>query len=532
MNLDTFLRHHGLARNPFDAEEARYDPVFEKLMDGPGGHPDFNKILGRLDRPSTAVVFGEKGSGKTAIRLTIAKRVAEHNAANPTQQTLVIAYDDLNPVLDRLTHRRRSELGFHRAAKSEPEELLRSIRLQDHQDAILSQAVTRVVDALIESEDASGEHALRLPGQPAAIAKSLPYSRRVDLAALAALYDQPRSGAVAQRWERLRTRLRLSRLPMFKLLGAATVLWLITAAALGGMARFGSEQLTLKATLAAVAGVMALLTGAAWLKRLARSWSLARAVRRDLVAVDREPSDLRAMLLDFPPAQFQTVPWPRAGEQDARYELTRKLLAILEPLGYRHILVLVDRVDEPTLVHGRTERMKPIIWPMFDHKFLQQERIGIKLLLPIELRHELHRESASFFQEARMDKQSMIDRLSWSGATLYDLASARMRVCRASAGSTAAGDTPPSGAVAGAGSTPSLMDLFAQDVTREVIVDALDQMHQPRDAFKFLYQVLMEHCTTVSDEQGQYRVPRLTLETVRRQQSQRVQDLSRGVAPA
>jgi hypothetical protein len=46
----------------------------------PSAHSDFDKILGDLSRPSTSIVFGEKGSGKTAIRLQIADRVARHNA--------------------------------------------------------------------------------------------------------------------------------------------------------------------------------------------------------------------------------------------------------------------------------------------------------------------------------------------------------------------------------------------------------------------------------------------------------------------
>ena len=66
---------------------------------------------------------------------------------------------------------------------------------------------------------------------------------------------------------------------------------------------------------------------------------------------------------------------------------------------------------------------------MFDNKFLQQDRVGLKLLLPIELRHMLRRETGDFFQEARLDKQHMVDRLSWSGATLYDLCSSRLRAC-------------------------------------------------------------------------------------------------------
>jgi hypothetical protein len=194
--------------------------------------------------------------------------------------------------------------------------------------------------------------------------------------------------------------------------------------------------------------------------------------------------------------------------------LTR-LRRILAGLGHAGTVVIVDRVDEPRLVAGDAERMRLLVWPMMSNKFLQQDGLGFKLLLPIELRHALFKESSAFFQEARLDKQNLIERLSWTGATLYDLCSARLNACRAP-------DAPPI----------SLSDLFAEDVARQDLMDALEQMHQPRDAFKFLYRCFSEHCAGVPAESGQYRVPRLLMETVRRQEAERVQQLHRGIRPA
>ena len=102
MKIDTFLAHYGITENPFGAEEARHDPVFDRLIESELSHPEFAKVLGRVDRPGTSVVFGEKGSGKTAIRMMIANQVAKHNAENPARLVLVVPYDDLNPVLDQL----------------------------------------------------------------------------------------------------------------------------------------------------------------------------------------------------------------------------------------------------------------------------------------------------------------------------------------------------------------------------------------------------------------------------------------------
>jgi hypothetical protein len=190
-------------------------------------------------------------------------------------------------------------------------------------------------------------------------------------------------------------------------------------------------------------------------------------------------------------------------------------MRVLGALGYKGLIVLVDRVDEPTLIAGKPERMRQLVWPMFDSKFLQQEGVGLKLLLPIELRYLVHRETAEFFQEARLDKQSLVDRLDWSGATLYDLCNDRLRACQ----------RDRTGSIA-------LTDLFEDGVTRDTLVEALSQMHQPRDAFKLLYSVIQEHCRMVPEEEAQYRIPRLTLESVRRNQAQRVQELHRGLSPA
>jgi len=229
---------------------------------------------------------------------------------------------------------------------------------------------------------------------------------------------------------------------------------------------------------------------------------------------------LRKMLEMFRASQRsgQPIPTPpRGGTQlgDTRYQLTRRFVTALGEMGFAGMVVFIDRLDEPTLVHGDPEKMKAIAWPMFDNKFLKQERVGMKMLLPLELRYELARESASFFQEARLDKQNLVDQLTWSGATLYDLCNKRLAACHT-----------------GGGEVPSLRSIFAEDVSREMLIDALDQMHQPRDAFKFLYAAIQEHCRLVADDEKNYTIARLTLETVRRDQARRVQELYRGRGPA
>lgn len=524
MEISQFLKHHQLTENPFNAEEARFDPVFERLDGTTTSHQDFAKILGNIERPSTAVVFGEKGSGKTAIRLMIGKLVTQHNETHPEKRTLLVAYDDLNPVLDRIVQKHQSGMSFAKASRASTEKLLSKFRLQDHQDAILSVAVTRIVDGITGLS--SGEEKMQLPTDLDKRIKAMPRHLRVDMALLAAIYDQPRSGTVVSRWGALRRKLRLAFLPQvpyFRFFNTAlsviaVLLWLALKVLSWGE---GGPPKWLEPA-AWITGIGAVAGWIVWLWSRYILMSLCGKISREVLAVQRNPQDLAAMLLDLKGTDLSGQPWPIPGVQgefDSRFQLTHKLLTVLEPLGYHGLMVLGDRFDEPALITGKPECMKAIVWPLFNHKFLQQDRVGIKLLLPIELRHLLLRESNDFFQEARLDKQNLIDRLSWSGTTLYDMCTNRLRACRRPDADKAT-------------DAMTLRDLFAVDVTRQQLVDALEQMHQPRDAFKFLYAVIQEHCRLVSQDEADYAISRATLDGVRRQQSQRVQDLQRGMSPA
>jgi hypothetical protein len=219
---------------------------------------------------------------------------------------------------------------------------------------------------------------------------------------------------------------------------------------------------------------------------------------------------------------------PMSDHDETRYEMFSRLWRVLGAMNYHAAIVLVDRVDEPALIGGDAERMRAIVWPLMNNKFLQMPHFAVKALLPVELRHELFRESAAFFQGARLDKQNLIERLSWTGAMLYDLCNARLNACRADASESPADHAPARDGE----SALSLASLYAEDVSRQDIVDALDQMHQPRDAFKLIYQCIAEHCSNVTEEQAAWRIPRLTLDAVRKQQADRVQLFYRGIRPA
>lgn len=521
MKVENFLAHHGLTENPFAAEEARLDGVFNRLADSSLHHPDVNKIFGTLDQPSTAVVFGEKGSGKTAIRLTLQRKIDDHNQnvaeSSDQRRVLSVAYDDFNPILDRLTRARRTEAAT----------IIKEFRLADHQDAILGHAVTKLVDALLKDSASGANPTMALPEEKLSkLRKRLTRQQRMDLAVLAGLYDQPSSGVLLPRWRRLRKALRLGwRLPMSFWRNLAIIMTVVTLG-LGGWFYFLDRSATSDTPwwllpVAGLSAAAAVMLWVYWVYVYGKTWGLSRKVAREMPAVGRTPANLRGIFGEVGPATLAGQPLPTHGrneqeQRDSRYQLTRRFVDILKSLGYAGMVVLVDRVDEPTAVAGDAQKMRSLIWPMFDNKFLKQEGIGLKLLLPVELSYLLQKEGPEFFQEARLDKQNMIEKLTWSGATLYDLCSSRVNACRS----------------AGKAEPISLTEFFEQDVQRSSIIEALDQMHQPRDAFKFLYNVIQEHCKLLPDDKPDYRINRLTLETVRRTQSQRVQELYRGLTPA
>lgn len=535
MNVETFFQHHQIRENPFAAEEARQDAVFKRLLNRPTNHPDFGKILGDVSQPAAAVVFGEKGSGKTAIRLQIGQIVLKHNGVDQTSpdtepakaRTMIVAYDDLNPVLDRYIKHVRQWRGAKTLNDERIDRYLADFRLADHQDAILSLAVTQLIDNLLDEHPVSPadgtlarERVMALPKPIHKHLKRLPRQTRLNLAMLAALYDQPSDGDVVGRWGRLRRKLKLGWGQPIGVAKLATMIGAVTSVGLtiAGMILGADNQPGWLTPVLGLTTAAAVIAAVIWLKNAWSLWRLARGVQKHTPTISRSAAELRAMLKTLRRTDLKHQPWPDAAG-DVRYDLTRRLLDVLKSVGYHGLIVLVDRVDEPTLISGRSHRMRAVIWPMMDNKFLQQPGVGHKLLLPVDLRYLLLRESPEFFHEARLDKQNLVDRLSWSGPTLYDLCNRRLQAC-----SAIDDDARENGM--------NLADLFEADVARPMLIEALDQMHQPRDAFKFLYAVVQEHCRTVSVDEAAFRIPRLTLESVRRQQSRRVQELYQGHSPA
>jgi hypothetical protein len=515
MTVTDFLQHWSLTENPFRGEEARADAVFSRMKDGTPGdqsappatmhHADFEKILGDLRRPGSSVVFGEKGSGKTAIRMQLARRIDGFNAENPTARILLIAYDDLNGVLDRL---------HERVGGKNPLDSLQKVRLVDHIDAIMHTITPRLVDAILDPTPTPDSINLGEGGKPS---RRLSLGAKLDLLLLQAIYDRPQSADLRTRL--LRRRLRVATPP--SLFWGTLIAWAMPVLLIAALVWV--QLFKLPAPLDQRLGYW-VLGGLAGLYALfILKWSLwdrltllrtGHRLRKQLRVFNRSEVSLARSLRQLAPSVRDASGLPITDSDEPRYLMLERLKGALRCLGFAGMIVVMDRVDEPTLVRGDPDRMKAVVWPLLNNKFLQQEGLAFKLLLPMELRHAVFRESSAFFQEARLDKQSLIEHLSWSGATLYDLCEARMAAC-AHAGAKA----------------PKLIDLFAEDVTRQDIVDALDRLHQPRDALKLMYRCMTEHCASVTRGQQEWKIPRHILAGVVKQEAERVQQMFRGIRP-
>ena len=487
MKIQEFLEHHGIAGNPFAEEDAQNDTVFKRTCLESTFHPAWDKIYGDPADPSTAIVFGEKGAGTTALKLQMVRQFERHDVDHPDRKTFVVLYDDFNPFLDRFIDR----VG----AKRPVEKVLAHWKLWDHIDAILAIGTTQLVSKLLEG---GGREKHRLAG---------PQAR--DLALLAACYDQSTGETFPSRWARLR------RMVGYRTWKSSWSWWLgmVATALMAGALVSGAVQGRLDWTRWWWPWALLAAAWAPWLWRRGRAWWTARRIVRSMRTGNRTTGQLTQALARMPEVDLAGQPLPKHARSDDRYELLAKFQGVLAALGYTGMVVIVDRVDEPHAFNGQAERMRLLVWPMLDNKFLKSPGLGFKLLLPEELYRFIEREDEQFNQRARLDKQNLVPSLEWTGETLYDIASQRVKA--ASVGS------PPA----------TLAQLFDPAVDQRRLIDGLRSLRVPRHLFKFLHRLLVSHCHSHTSEQPVWTIP---LEQFERELAvfQRDQDaFDRGLAP-
>lgn len=474
MKIQEFFEHHGIAGNPFAEEDAQNDTVFKRTCLESTFHPAWDKIYGSPEDPSTSIVFGEKGAGKTALKLQMVRQFDRHNAAcreTPGQgkPSFVVLYDDFNPFLDRFV----SRVGRQRPL----EKVLGQWKLWDHMDAILSLAVTKLVSAIVHNT----------PDEPVGDGRSHAWSgpHARDITLLAALYDQSTAETFPARWRRLRWRVGYGSLfGLWPLLVAGTVSLLFALGLLIGFSRGDTRWLS-----AWWPWILLAAGWAPWAWRRLRCWWKAFRIVRNMRTGNRTVGQLTKALARMPEVDLAGQPLPLLARSDDRYELFTKFQGILEGVGYGGMVVIIDRLDEPHVINGAAERMRQVIWPILDNKFLKSPGLGFKMLLPNELYRFIEREDESFNQRARLDKQNLVPSLEWSGETLYDIASMRLKA--------ASVKEPPA----------SLVELFEPAVDQRRLLDGLRSVRVPRQLFKFLYRLLVAHCHAHTAEQPVYQIP-------------------------
>lgn len=476
MKVQQFLAHYGIEENPFAQEDAQTDHVFKDHCLTGTHHPAWDKIYGNPEHPSTAVVFGEKGAGKTALRIQIVGQLRQFNREHPAKQVYIVEYDDFNPFLDSFRERLF-------AWNRKPTRVLSHWRLWDHMDAILSLAVTKLVNLVLD------EGQLNEPRISQDRVDSLSRAQRRDLLLLAALYDHTFGQPAEQRWKAVRRKLRFNSW------------WSQWDLALGGLATIAVAAATVSFWPPDTTGKWLLggLFVAGWLPWLQRQMVLlwkSRRVTREVRVFDHLTNTLRRILSKFERQELAGQPMPVKDRSDDRYELFMKLQSLLQTLGYGSMMVLVDRVDEPHLVNGSAERIRDLLWPLFDNKFLKHTGVGFKLLLPADVTYYLKREEKEFYERSRLDKQNLILSLEWTGESLYDVANDRIRGCVKSPGNPA-----------------TIQAMFDDSIKEPELIGIFSRLRVPRHLFKFLYRLLVDHCNRFTDQNPSWKISRETLQS-------------------
>lgn len=478
MTEQEFLQHHQLVRNPFVDEDAQTDTVFRDFCISGTFHPSWSKVVGDAKQPATAIVFGAKGSGKTAMRLQLINHIESHNQSHPDQKVFLICYDDFNAYLGPF------EEHLPRRSRNHPDRVLSSLRLWDHMDAMLSEGITQLLDRLLTVPPLGNSQAVDSPNAPISI-DQLDRGQKRDLTLLAAMYDRSKSGNLQDRVHALRRKLRFWSWSTWFPSITGCLLSIFATWALYSLVR--NEAVTLKTAI--IAAPIAALVAWGWYGSLwFRRHRLASRICKNLRVLNRDSGQLRPLLLEFTSKEIDEQPAPQSQRSDDRYALLEKLQLLLRTVGYPGLIVIIDRVDEPDLVNGQAERMKQLVWPLMDNKLLKHENFGIKMLLPSDLQPFAERETREFNERARLDKQNVVASFDWTGEALYDLLGARMKACAIS------------------GTNPSPQKFFSNEISDARFVAALQTLRTPRNVFRFLYQLIAEHCKRFRSESPSFQV--------------------------
>jgi hypothetical protein len=342
--------------------------------------------------------------------------------------------------------------------------------------------------------------------------RELPRFRKRDLLMLAAFYDQSSDQSHWRRWKRIKWRIGyFTPLIHWRFILGTLVTVLTLGVALRNLYSEGLEGLAVLKS-----WWLYLIIAAGWsfhCKRTLSLWWRSRQIARQVRILEHGTGSLRRIMSRVPANELDGQPMPSRDRSDDRYELLAKLQRLLKPLGFSSIVVLVDRVDEPHLINGSAQRMRDFLWSMFDNKFLKHPGIGFKMLLPKDVVYYLNREEKEFYERSRLDKQNLISSLEWTGESLYDMATNRIRACLAK-------ETDP---------TVSIRTFFDDDISAEDLISRFGRLRVPRHLFRFLYRLLTEHCNRATEDEPQWTIRRETLDSSMESYQRELEDMDRGL---
>ena len=446
MRIEEFLARHGLELDPFaNAEEAQGDDVLVRLYKNKTfqfGHPEWPKFCGHPPGNQSSIVFGFKGSGKTAMRLALQEAIDRHNQTAPADRTLLVPYDDFNAVLSNWRSRAQRSVSKRRHDDGDGWDsggvsFRDHWTLAHHLDAMMAQITRALTDGARQTPD------------PAAWDEHIRY----DLLFLASIY-------LTERTLDYRRAIRSLHSHLF------TPWW--------------RRRAKMRRTTANVASL-----GAYPLYRSLHSGAMARRIRRLVHVVEHDTSLLRWALNHIPPRYLDAQPLLGDGvdpvNESARFETLEKLLRIARAAGFARVAVVIDKVDEPTMVSGDYERMADFVLPLWNNKVLQTSGIHLKMLLPAQLYERIRKGDTRLLNTARLDKANIIYPLTWSGEHLYEMLSERAAACLKTS----------------AGATFELHQLFDSGVTRDLLIQELAKMKLPRHASKFIHRCLCEAASSI-----------------------------------
>lgn len=473
MFAQTWRQHWGMTSEPFMCEDADKDVILQ-AMDKSAVHSGFDRVYGNPNEPAPGIIFGEKGSGKSALRLMMRRNIEEFNTQNPQKKIFLIEYTDFNQFIGNY----RNTLLTRSDEAAEAKEVISRWKLADHLDCILSLGFTKLVDEVLSSGKT---------------AKKLQHKHGVELLLGTSLYYHSESNTTLDAIKRLSRSYGFGSFrPYLKLIAALAltlfaicmiifpVILPVLIALIGNVdlssGSWSEYFLTLQPQLFFGAGFgLFVFTWFWYVFTRASAFTSAKRTARGIKVVPKDAKITAKILLKLPPRERKDFILPSGNDEASRYDWLQRFITLINQFGYNGIYVVVDRLDEPSMLSGRDELMRQFIEKMLDIKLLQYPHIGFKLFLPIEL-DSLHRNaSPEQLKRMRLDKSNLIPEFKWSGQELYEIANQRLQAC-----------------IEGE-SKVSLADLFGDDLDFQYVKETLNLLGTPRYAFGFLSSLITDY---------------------------------------